>query len=77
MRLTPIAGLLLLIIGFVFLLRGGTFGTRRDVLDVGGLRVSATEQHSITPWMAGGAMLAGAVLLFVGFRGNTTTRARF
>lgn len=70
MRISVIAGLVLLFAGIVILVQGGTFTTRRDVLDVGGLKVTASESHSVKPWIAGTALLAGVALLIMGVRGS-------
>lgn len=67
MRLSTIAGLVLLVAGIVFLVRGG-ITTREDVIDLGGLTVTATEKHSVEPWLAGAAILAGIALIVVGVR---------
>jgi hypothetical protein len=68
MRVMLLAGLALVLAGSVVLYRGGTFTSRRDVLKVGDLKVTAEEQHPIQPWIAGAAVLAGVVLLVSGAR---------
>lgn len=68
MRPAGIAGIALIVIGLFVLIRGGTFTTRHNVLEVGDLKVSANERESIPPWAAGIAIAAGAVLLFSGAR---------
>ncbi len=70
MRALLVAGITLIALGGFVLLRGGSFTTRRDVLKVGDLKVSADESHAVAPWMAGTAVLAGAVLVVVGYRGK-------
>jgi drug/metabolite transporter (DMT)-like permease len=62
-----LAGAALIIAG-AFLLFGGSFTSRRNVLDVGGLTVTAEEQHSVRPWIAGVVLLAGVVLVVVDVR---------
>lgn len=68
MRVMPLAGLALMIAGSVLLYRGGSFTTRRDVVRVGDLRITAQEQHPIQPWLAGAAVVAGVALVIVGVR---------
>ncbi len=63
MRPALLVGILLLLVGGFVLVRGGTFTSRRDVIDIGGVRVSADQRHSVTPWMAGLALVAGTVLV--------------
>lgn len=62
MRITTLAGFALIAAGVAVLLSGG-FTSRRTVLDVGGLKVSAEEQHPIRPWVAGLAAIAGVALV--------------
>ena len=63
MRIAIVVGIGLMIAGVFVLLFGGTFTSRRNVLEVGGLTVSAEEQHPIAPWVAGAALLAGITLV--------------
>ena len=71
MRLSLIAGVALIAIGAFVLINGGSFTSRRDVIKMGDLKVSAEEQHPIRPWVAGVAILAGVGLLVTGKRRNT------
>ncbi len=66
MRPASIIGLLLLIAGVATLVLGGTFTKSRDVLEVGDLKVSASERRPISPWIASAAILAGAALVIGG-----------
>ncbi len=68
MRLSLIAGILLVLAGGFVLINGGSFTTRRDVLKVGDMKVSAEEQHPIQPWLAGTAIVAGVALVAAGAR---------
>lgn len=68
MRIPTLAGIVLVIAGAFFLLPGGTLTSRRDVLKVGDLTVSAEEQHSIPPWVAGFALVTGLVLVVTGMQ---------
>ncbi len=71
MRIPLIAGILLILAGAFVLLNGGSFTTRRDVLKLGDLKVSAEEQHPIRPWIAGVAIVAGVALVATGARRRT------
>jgi hypothetical protein len=55
---------LLLVSGFV-LVNGGHLTTRRDVIAIGDLKVSAESQHPVRPWMAGLGLALGASLILV------------
>lgn len=68
MRVSLLAGVALIIAGAFVLYRGGTFTSRRDVLRVGDLKITAEEQHPIAPWVAGAAIVAGAAVILVGAR---------
>ncbi len=68
MRPIAIAGILLLILGGFVLVRGGSFTTRRDVLKVGDVKITADEQQSVPPWVGAVALLAGIGLIVAGVR---------
>lgn len=68
MRPLIIAGIVLLGLGAFVLLRGGSFTSRRDVLKVGDVKITADEQQSIPPWVGGVAVVAGVVLIAAGAR---------
>lgn len=63
MRIPMLAAAAVLIVVGAFLLFGGSFTTRRNVLDVGGLTVTAEEQHPVRPWIAGVVLLAGLAMV--------------
>jgi hypothetical protein len=68
---TTLAGLVLLVFGFVALLAGGfSYKKNEKVLDAGPLKatVERHERVSIPPVLGGLAIAAGVVLLFVGMR---------
>ncbi len=68
MRPTILAGIALIVIGSFLFIRGGTFTTRRDVVKIGDLKISADEQHPVAPWIAGAAVAGGAILVLAGAR---------
>lgn len=59
-------GLALIIGGSFVLVEGGYISTRRQVLDVGGIRVSAEQKSEIASWMAGLALVIGTALTIGG-----------
>jgi hypothetical protein len=63
-----IAGLIILGLGAFVLIRGASFTSRKDVLKVGDLKVTADEQQTIPPWVGGVAMVAGTALIIAGTR---------
>jgi drug/metabolite transporter (DMT)-like permease len=62
MRSFLIAGILLVAIGAVILLRGISFQSTHDVVKVGDVHVTSTESQGIPQW-AGIACVVGGVLL--------------
>jgi divalent metal cation (Fe/Co/Zn/Cd) transporter len=68
MRAATIIGALLIVIGGFLLVQGGSFTTRKDVVKLGDLKISADEQHPVSPWIAGAAVLAGVALIATGVR---------
>jgi hypothetical protein len=68
MRTSLIAGLVILALGAFVLLRGASFTSRRDVLKVGDVKVTANERQSIPPWVGWAAVLAGVVIIGAGAR---------
>ncbi len=63
-----IAGAVLIVVSLVILFGGGSFTSKRDVLKIGDVKVTADEQHIIPPWAAGLGIAVGVVLLFSGAR---------
>jgi len=68
MRPMSIAGIALLCLGLFLLFRGGSFTTQKEVVKVGDVKLTADEQQSIPPWVAGLGVVAGAGLLIAGMR---------
>ena len=68
MRPATILGVLLILAGAFVLVNGGSFTTRRDVVRLGDLKISAEERHPVRPWMAGLAILGGVTLVVAGAR---------
>ena len=63
-----IIGVILIALGGYILARGLTYGTSRDVVQIGGLKASVREEHILPRWTGGIAILAGVVLVFAGRR---------
>jgi hypothetical protein len=71
MRALQIAGAVLIAIGVLTLAyRGFSYTTREKVIDVGAVEITRTEREFVplSPILGGAAVVAGAVLLFVGAR---------
>ena len=68
MRPLSLAGIALICLGAFLLIRGGTFTTRRDVLEVGDVKLTANEKQTIPHWVGGVAIIAGVVVMAAGMR---------
>jgi len=68
MRQFLIAGIVIFGLGAFVLLRGASFTSRRDVLKVGDLQISADQRQSVPPWLGGAAMVVGVALVVAGTR---------
>lgn len=68
MRPMLVAGIALILLGLILLLRGGSFTTQRNVVQVGDVKLTASEQRSIPPWVAGLGIILGSGLVFAGTR---------
>ncbi len=64
MALRLLVGVLLILVGGYTLAPGFHYTTRKDVVDVGGVRVSTDNQTEVPRWVGGGLALAGLVLVF-------------
>lgn len=68
MRMSMIVGLALIVVGGFVLVRGGSFSSRREVLKVGDVSITADERRPIEPWIAGLAVIGGIALVAAGAR---------
>ena len=68
MKMMTVAGIALIVLGSFLLFKGGTFTSRREVLEVAGLSVTAEEQRPISPWIGAVVLLAGVGVVFAGAR---------
>lgn len=68
MRRLSIVGIVIIAFGAFVLLRGASFTTRRDVLKVGDVKITADEQQSVPAWVGGVALVAGLALVVAGMR---------
>jgi hypothetical protein len=68
LRPLTIAGIVFVCLGAFVLLSGMSFTSRRNVLDVGDLKITADEQRSVPPWVGGAAVVVGVVLIVAGAR---------
>ena len=68
MRPAGIVGIVLIVLGALALWRGGSFTTKHDVLKIGDLKVTASEEKAIPEWAGAMAIVLGVVLVVAGSR---------
>lgn len=69
MRPPSLIGLVLIIVGAVLLITGGTFTKKKNVLQIGdAIKVTADEKQTIPPWVGIAAVAAGILLVGAGAR---------
>lgn len=68
MRPLILVGIVVFGLGAFVLLRGASFTSKRDVLQVGDVKITADQEESVPPWLGGVAMVAGVVLIVAGAR---------
>jgi hypothetical protein len=68
MRLLPLAGIALIILGTVILWKRPTYPTRRDVVEIGEFKASLQEQQTIPLWVGAAVIGTGVVCLLAGQR---------
>lgn len=66
MKLNMMIGVVLILVGGFILARGLSYSTKKDVVDLGVVRVSTTEKKSIPPWIGGVVAVVGLGLVFAG-----------
>jgi hypothetical protein len=68
MRPSLIAGIIIALLGAFVLLRGASFTSRKDVLKIGDVKVTADERQSIPPWVGWAAVIVGVGVIAAGAR---------
>ena len=66
MRPNILIGIVLVVIGAFLFYRGGSFTTQKKVLEVGDVKVTAPDEHSVPNWIAPVAVIAGFGLIIFG-----------
>jgi hypothetical protein len=70
MKPRVIVGIVLAGLGAVILLKGLSYRSRDNVISVGDLHASVSEQHAIPAWVGGAVIAAGVVLILTGAGGR-------
>jgi hypothetical protein len=71
MRPLVLLGIALIAIGCLFLYNGGHFTTRKKVLEVGDVKVTTADEHTLPGWVPAFLLLGGGAMVLIGVqRGN-------
>jgi drug/metabolite transporter (DMT)-like permease len=68
MRILQVVGAILIIGGLFVLIKSPSYSSEKSILKIGGVEASVAQEHAIPPWAGVAALVAGAVLIAVGFR---------
>ena len=66
MRPYVLIGVVLAVIGGYLFFRGGSFSTRKDVLELGDVKVTAPEEHTVPNWIPPLLVVTGLGLVVFG-----------
>ena len=66
MRPYVLLGVVLAVIGGFLFFRGGSFSTRKDVIDIGDVKVTASDEHAAPNWLAPVLVVTGLGLVVFG-----------
>ena len=72
MRPLVLVGVILAALGAFVLLRGATYPKHHDVVKVGDLKATVTDQKPIPTWVGGVALIGGLVLIGAGASRRTS-----
>ncbi|HYL28705.1 MAG TPA: hypothetical protein VEU27_02165 [Gemmatimonadales bacterium] len=72
MRLSLVAGVLLIVGGVVLMARGFAYTAQRSVLKVGDFEATLEEERNVSPWFGAGAIVLGIVIILAGERRRGT-----
>jgi hypothetical protein len=63
-RIVMLLGAAMILLGGIIIARGLQYGTRHNVVDLGGVRVSVDEKKPVSPLVGGVVALAGLGMVF-------------
>ena len=66
MRARALIGAAMILVGGFILARGLSYTKRKDVVNLGAIRVSTDEKQAIPSWIGGALAVAGLVVIFTG-----------
>ncbi len=66
MRPLVLFGVVLIAVGCMFLYNGGHFTTRKELLEVGDVKVTTSDERTLPGWVPGVMLFAGGALVLIG-----------
>lgn len=70
MKPMVIVGIVVAGLGAFILMKGLSYHSQNNVISVGDLHASVSEEHTIPAWVGGAAIAAGVVLIITGVGGR-------
>jgi hypothetical protein len=68
MRILQILGVILIAGGLFILIEGASYSSDKSLFKIGGVEAKVSQDHTISPWAGGAALVAGVVLIVAGAR---------
>jgi drug/metabolite transporter (DMT)-like permease len=68
MRILQIVGAILIAGGLFVLIKAPSYSSEKSVFKIGDVEAKVSQEHAISPWLGGAAVLAGVVLIVAGVR---------
>lgn len=68
MRPVVLLGIVVIAIGCLFLYNGGHFATRKKLLEVGDVKVTTADEHTLPRWVPALMLLAGGAMVLIGLQ---------
>lgn len=68
MRPLVLFGVVVIAVGCLFLYNGGHITTRKKLLEVGDVKVTTSDQHTLPGWVPVLVVLAGGAMVLAGMR---------
>ncbi len=68
MRNLQIVGAILIAGGLFVLIRAPSYSSEKSVFKIGDVEAKVSQEHVISPWLGGAAVVAGVVLIVAGVR---------
>jgi len=68
MRILQIVGAILIAGGLFVLIKSPSYSSEKSVFKIGDVEANVAQEHVISPWVGGAALVAGVVIIVAGAR---------